>query len=101
MPLFIMASRLTSEGAKTIKTKPYRIKNVNADLDKMGVKVLQQYAVLGPYDFINVVEAADQVTVAKASLELCARGTIQVETFPAIPIDEFVKSIHGIEIGNV
>ena len=93
MPHYILLSKLTDEGWKTVKTNPPRIKEVNRELEAMGVKVLQQYATLGDYDFINIVEAADNKTVAKVSIELGSRGTIRLKTLPAIPIDEFIASI--------
>jgi len=93
MPVYVLMSKLTDEGWKTIKERPERIREVNRELDAMGVKVLSQYAVLGEYDFINVVEAADNKTVAKVSIELGSRGTIKLTTLPAIPVDEFITSI--------
>ena len=93
MPHYILLSKLTDEGWKTVKANPQRIKEVNRELEAMGVKVLQQYATLGDYDFVNIVEAADNKTVAKVSIELGSRGTIRLKTLPAIPIDEFIASI--------
>lgn len=93
MPLYILLSKLTDEGWKTVRDRPERIKEVNLELEEFGVKVLSQYATLGGYDFVNVVEAADNKTVAKVSLELGSRGTIQITTMPAVPIDEFILSI--------
>jgi uncharacterized protein with GYD domain len=93
MPTYILFSNLTDEGWKTVKERPERIKEVNRELEAMGVKVLQQYAVLGKYDFVNVVEAPDNKTVAKVSIELGSRGTIKLTTIPAIPIDEFIASV--------
>lgn len=93
MPTYILFSKLTDEGWKTVKERPERIKEVNRELEAMGVKVLQQYAVLGKYDFVNVVEAPDNKTVAKVSIELGSRGTIKLTTMPAIPIDEFIASV--------
>jgi uncharacterized protein with GYD domain len=84
---------MTDEGAKTIKRNPRRIKEVNSELEKMGVKVTAQYAVLGPYDFVNVVEAADNATVARVSAELASRGTIKLTTLPALDIDAFIASL--------
>ena len=86
-------SNLTDEGWKTIKEKPERIKEVNRELENFGVKVLHQYATLGPYDFVNIVDAPDNQTIARISIELGSRGTIQIESMPAIPIDEFVATI--------
>lgn len=93
MSIYIMLSTLTDEGRKTVKMRPERIQEVNKELEKMGVKVLAQYAVLGPYDFVNVVEAPDNETIGKVSIELGARGTVQLITLPAIPIDEFTAKL--------
>lgn len=88
-----MLSTLTDEGRKTVKMRPERIKEVNTELEKMGVKVLAQYAVLGPYDFINILEAPDNETIARVVIELGARGTVQIVTLSAIPIDRFEKRL--------
>lgn len=90
---FILLSTLTDEGAKTIKNNPARIKEVNEELDRMGVHVVNQWAVLGPYDFVNVVEAPDNTTIARVSAELSSRGTVRVLTMAAIPIDDFIFGI--------
>jgi uncharacterized protein with GYD domain len=92
---FIMLSTLTDDGASTIKSDPKRIKAVNEELSGMGVKVLSQYAVLGPYDFVNVVEAPDIQAVTRASVELSSRGSVRLLTMPAIPIDEFIAGLSG------
>ncbi len=92
MPTYIMLSNLTDEGARTIKKKPGRIKEVNAELEKLGVHVVAQYATLGPYDFVNVVEAPDNQTVARVSAELASRGSVKITTLPAIDIDDFIAS---------
>jgi uncharacterized protein with GYD domain len=88
---FILLSKLTDEGAQTIKEEPERILAVNRELEEYGVRVLNQWAVLGPYDFVNVVEAPDNLTIARVSANLSARGTIRIMTLAAIPIDEFVE----------
>jgi uncharacterized protein with GYD domain len=90
MPTYIMLSRLTDQGAETIKENPGRIQAVAKELEQFGVKVLAQYAVLGPFDFVNVIEAPDNMTVARVSAELSARGTVRIQTLPAAPIGEFV-----------
>ena len=91
MATYVMLSSLTDEGAKTIKNNPARIKEVNAELEKLGVRVTAQYATLGPYDFVNIIEAPDNATVARVSAELASRGTIKLTTLPAIPVDDFVR----------
>lgn len=93
MALYILLSTLTNDGRKTIKTKPDRIKEVNKEIEGMGAKVLGQYAVLGMYDFINIVEAPGNETMAKISVALGARGTVQMMTLPAIAIDDFIKTL--------
>ena len=86
MPTYIMLSNLTDAGAKTIQRKPKRIQEVNTELEKAGVKVIAQYATLGPYDFVNVVEAEDNATIAKASVKLGSRGSIKITTLAAIDV---------------
>lgn len=93
MATYIMLSTLTDEGAKTIKNNPGRIKEVNKEIEALGVKVTSQYAVLGPYDFVNIVEAPDNETVARVSAELASRGSIKLMTLPAIPIDTFISKL--------
>lgn len=93
MPIYILLSTLTAEGGKTIKKRPERIREVNKEIEAFGVKVLSQYAVLGPYDFVNVIEAPDNTTVARVSVELGSRGTVRIMSLPAIPIDEFIATI--------
>jgi uncharacterized protein with GYD domain len=90
MPTYILLSTLTAEGRKTIKGKPSRIKEVNKEIEAFGAKVISQYAVLGPYDFVNVVEAPDNETITRVSVELGSRGTIQIMSLPAMPIEKFV-----------
>jgi len=93
MPVYILLSTLTDEGRKTVKSKPDRIKEVNKEIEGMGAKVLGQYAVLGMYDFVNIVEAPGNDTMAKISVALGARGTIQMMTLPAMLIDDFIKTL--------
>ncbi len=93
MPTYILLSTLTDEGWKTIKAKPERIKEVNKEIEAFGAKVINQYAVLGLYDFINVVEAPDNKSIARISVELGSRGTIQIRSLPAIPIEEFIATM--------
>ncbi len=92
MSTYIILSNLTDEGAKTLKHNPERIKEVNKEFEELGVKVLSQYAVLGPYDFVNIVEGPDNAQMMRIAAELSSRGTIRVLTMAAIPIDEFIGS---------
>ena len=91
MAIYVMLTTLTDEGRKTIKDNPQRIKEVNKEVEAMGVKILAQYALLGPYDFINILEAPDSKAVSKVAVELGSRGTLQTMTMAAMPIDEFIR----------
>lgn len=93
MPVYVMLTKLTDEGRKTLKEKPERIREVNEEVRKMGVKILSQYALLGPYDFLNVLEASDNETITKMAVELGSRGTVQTTTFPAISVDALIKRL--------
>ena len=93
MATYVLLSTLTDEGRKTIKGRPERIQEVNKEIEAMGAKVVDQYAVLGPYDFVSVVEAVDNEAVARISVELGARGTVQIMTLPAIPIPTFIERL--------
>lgn len=93
MPTYILLSKLTDEGRKTVKDRPERIREVNREIEALGVKVLSQYAVLGPYDFVNIVEARDNEAVFRVSVELGARGTVKIMSLPAIPVDEYIAAM--------
>src|SRR5204862_4656654 len=93
MPTYIMLSRLSPEGVQTIKNNPARIREVNREVEQLGATVKAQWATLGQFDFVNVVEAPDEKTIARVSLELGSRGTAKYETLSAIPIDDFIGSI--------
>ncbi len=92
MGIYILLSKLTPDGRKTLKERPHRIKEVDKELEKRGVKVLEQFATLGQYDFVNIVDAPDNETIGQVSIDLCARGTIDIMTLPAIPVDSFIMS---------
>ncbi len=93
MAKFVMLTTLTDEGRKTIKGNPERIKEVNKEVEAMGAKILAQYAVLGPYDFVNIVEAPNNEAVSKVAVTLGARGTLQTMTLAAMDVDDFVASL--------
>jgi uncharacterized protein with GYD domain len=86
-----MLTSLTDEGRKTVKSNPKRLKEVNQEVEAMGVKIVAQYALLGPYDFINILEAPDNKTITKVALELGSRGTLQTMTMAAMPVDELTS----------
>ncbi len=93
MPKFVMLSTLGPEGSARLRESPERLKEVNADVEAMGVKVLEQFALLGMYDFLNILEAPDEVTMAKVATTLAARGTLKTLTLTAIDIDEFIAQL--------
>jgi uncharacterized protein with GYD domain len=93
MPHYIILSNLTDEGRRTIKQKPERIIEVNKEIEAMGVKIHKQYALLGSYDFVNIVEAPNNETVMKMSVEIGSRGSVHLMTLPALPVEEFIKKI--------
>ena len=93
MAIYVMMTRLTDEGRKTVRNKPERIKEVNKEVEAMGVKILAQYAVLGQYDFINILQADSNVIIAKVATELSARGTLQTTTMAALTLDDFINSL--------
>jgi len=93
MPTFIMLSKLNPEGVQTIKSNPQRIKEVNDEIEALGATVTAQWAVLGRYDFVNIIEAPDEKVMARVSLELGSRGTASYETLSGIPIDDVIASI--------
>jgi len=88
-----MLTTLTDEGRKTIKENPQRIKEVNKEVEAMGVKIVAQYAVLGLYDFVNVIDAPSNEVIARVAIELGARGTLQTMTMAAMPLDEFIRGV--------
>ena len=92
MAVYVMLTTLTDEGRKTVKSNPERILEVNKEVEDMGGKILAQYAILGPYDFVNIIETVGNTTIAKIALELGSRGTIQTTTFAAISVDDLIKS---------
>jgi uncharacterized protein with GYD domain len=93
MGIYIALSTLTDEGRKTLKQRPDRIKEVNKEIEAMGIKVIAQYAVLGPYDFMTLLDAPNNETVLKMSVELGSRGTVQLITLPALAVDDFIKTL--------
>jgi uncharacterized protein with GYD domain len=93
MPTYVMLTNLTSEGVKTLKSNPSRVGEVNKEVEQLGLKVLSQYATLGQYDFVTIVEAPDEKTMAKASVELGSRGTMSSQTLAAIPAEELASAL--------
>ena len=92
MATFVLLTKVTAAGVKTLQANPRRIKEVNKEIEAQGARVVAQYATLGRYDFVNV-EAKDSETMARVSVSLGARGTLSIESLTAIPIESFIRSI--------
>ena len=97
MPLYLMLTKLTDEGRKTIRSRPSRLKEVNREVEAMGVQILAQYFLLGQYDFANILRAPDEWSIARVALELGARGTLETMTIPAMKIDDLIAYVEGVE----
>jgi uncharacterized protein with GYD domain len=93
MPLYLMLTSLTEKGVQTLNSNPARLREVNHDVEELGAKVLQQWASLGEYDFVNIVEAPDDLTLAKLSVRLSARGSLKVESLPLVSVDDLIASL--------
>ena len=98
MPLYIMLTKLTSEGRKTLMANPRRLFEVNKEVEQMGAKVLAQYSVLGQYDFVNIMEAPSNEVIARVSSALGARGTLEPITMAAMSIQDFVRELDTAKI---
>jgi len=90
MSTYVMLTTLTDEGRKTVKSNPERIKEVNKEVEAMGVKIMAQYALLGQYDFLNIIEAPNNEAISRVAVELGSRGTLQTLTLTAINLDDFI-----------
>ena len=93
MPTYILLSTLSTQGVQTLKSNPERLREVNRDVEELGARVLHQWATLGKFDFVSVVEAPDLTTVAKVSVALGARGSTKIETLPALPVEELLAAL--------
>ena len=95
MPTYILLSNLTAQGVQTLKANPARLREVNRDVEELGAKVVHQWATLGPFDFVNVIEAPDAATIAKVSIALGARGSSRLQTLTALELDEFLGAVEA------
>ncbi len=98
MPYYIMLTNLTSEGRKTLMTNPGRLLEVNKEVEAMGAKIIAQYALLGPYDFMNILEAPSNEAIARVSSALGSRGTMEPLTMTAVEIDSFIRELETAKI---
>ena len=98
MPLYVMLTKLTSEGRKTITSNPNRVWEVNKEAGSMGAKLIAQYAVIGAYDFVNIIEAPSNEAVARVIAQLGSRGTLDTTTMAAITMQEYVRELETAKI---
>ncbi len=89
MPRYLLLSTLTNTGRESLHSHPERMMEVDQEVERMGVKIIAQYALLGQYDFVPIVEAPNNETIAHLSVDLGSRGTVQIMTLPAIPLESF------------
>jgi uncharacterized protein with GYD domain len=95
---YCLMTTLTNEGRKSIKKNPGRIWEVNKEIESMGAKVIAQYKLLGPYDFVNILEADNARVISRVVIEICSRGTLEPMLMGAITVEDFIKEI---ETSNV
>ncbi len=93
MPTYLMLTRLTAQGVQTLKANPARLREVNRDVEELGAKVLNQWATIGEYDFVNIVEAPDAATIAKVSLALGARGSAKLQSLELLEVDALIAAL--------
>ncbi len=95
MPTYLMLTTLTEKGVQTLKSNPARLREVNHDVEEIGARVLHQWASLGEYDFVNIVEAPDDLTIARVSVALGARGSAKIESLPLVDVDDLLASLEA------
>jgi len=95
MPTYLLLTTLTEKGVQTLKSNPSRLREVNRDVEELGARVLHQWASLGAYDFVNIVEAPDDLTIARVSVALGARGSSKIESLPLVDVDDLLAALEG------
>ncbi len=95
MPDYVLLTTLTPEGSQTLHHRPERLEEVNREIEEFGCKIVGQYAVLGQYDFVTIVEAEDNETIAHLSVDLASRGTLKIQTLPATPMPELMAKLQS------
>src|SRR3954447_2925825 len=90
---YVLLSTLSANGVETLKKTPSRLQQVNAQVESMGARIVSQWAVLGPYDFVTILEAPDHLTVAQIAVELGLRGSTRIQSLPAIPVADFLSAL--------
>jgi len=97
MPVYILATRLRNpdlverrkeQGEKWLKLVKEKVP---------GIKWIAHYAILGPYDFIDIFEAKDEQEAAKVSLLSRDAGATFAESWTAIPYSNFLELIESLK----
>lgn len=91
MPKYLMLSTLSEQGLQTLRANPERVREVNKDVEEMGARVVHQWFVLGPYDFVNIIEAPDASTIARVSVALGARGSVHTQSYEMLEVDDLLN----------
>jgi uncharacterized protein with GYD domain len=95
MPNYLLLTNLTDKGIQTLRSSPGRLLEVNREVEALGARVVQQWAALGPWDFVNVVEAPDDLTVAQIAIAVGARGSAKITSVPLIEIEDLLAGLGG------
>ena len=98
MPLYVMLTKLTSDGRKSVMNNPGRIFKVHKELEEMGAKIIAQYAVLGDFNFVNIIEAESNEAIARIAAQFGSRGTIEPITMGAITMQDYVRELETAKI---
>ena len=95
MPKYLMLSTLSEQGLQTLRANPERLREVNKDVEELGAKVVHQWFVLGPHDFVNIVEAESSSVIAEVSIALGARGSVHTQSYEMLEVDDLIKLLGG------
>ena len=95
MPKYLMLSTLSEQGLQTLRANPERLREVNNDVEELGARVLHQWFVLGPHDFVNIVEAESSSAIAEVSIALGARGSVHTQSYEMLEVDDLIKLLGG------
>jgi uncharacterized protein with GYD domain len=93
MPIYLMLTTLTDEGRKAIQENPETLREINKEVEFFGAKIIDQYALLGEYDFVNILEAPSNEEIAKISMSLSSRGKMRPYTLACISIDSLIDAL--------
>jgi uncharacterized protein with GYD domain len=95
MPKYLMLSTLSEQGLQTLRANPDRLREVNKDVEELGAKVIHQWFLLGPHDFVNIIEADNASVIAKVSIALGARGSVHTQSYEMLEVDDLITLLNG------